>query len=185
MRVATGDGRHFGPGKRTPFTRHPAEPVLVFFARGRRQKCQRRAGSDSGAREENALTLERPERRSGKRAVKRGSPQSRLHRRAPSLPVPCIARLPTGGGRCESAKNERRSRGRARSRKAPGREWLPERASKRIERCIDAEEAVTALGKRRNTGARVTVSKCRSRSDATFGRDARNAPQARPRTRAT
>jgi hypothetical protein len=54
-------------------------------------------------------------RRSGKRAVKRESPQSRLHRAAPSFPVPGSRVF----GRASRPREKRRSRGRARSREAP------------------------------------------------------------------
>jgi len=46
------------------------------------------SGNGSVAVEENATVFGSSGRRSGKRAVKRDSPQSRLHRVAPSLPVP-------------------------------------------------------------------------------------------------
>jgi len=63
-------------------------------ARRRRQRCQRRT-VDSLAWGEHPQRVASSESRSEKRSVKRASPRSRLHRRAPSLPVRGGARLRT------------------------------------------------------------------------------------------
>jgi len=102
MRVATTGGRHPGSVKRTPFTRpprnrswRPPSQCVAFeekraraTERRRRQGCQRRSVFRSYAAEENALARRSSGRRSEDRAVKRDSPRPRLHRAAPSLPLP-------------------------------------------------------------------------------------------------
>jgi hypothetical protein len=114
--------------------------------------------------------------------VKRGSPQPRLGSVGPEPPGHGGARLRTSDA-AAGKREERRSRGRARSRKAP-ESSATARAHQRAPKGGRAPRTVAALGKRRSTGARVeTVSECRSRSDATFGRDDRERLQAPAETR--
>jgi hypothetical protein len=102
VRVAAADGRRSGSGMRTPFTRPPRnrswrpsshrvscrKSSPRSRARRRRQERQRRTVLGTrGGRKRRPVNCWSG-RRSEKRAVKRASPQSRLHRAAPSLPVP-------------------------------------------------------------------------------------------------
>jgi len=101
LRVTTSGGRRSGSVKRTPFTRpprirswRPSKPrTALEETRGRagngrrRQERQRRSARDSSGGRTLRHTSS-PGRRSEKRVVKRDSPRPRLHRAAPSFPVP-------------------------------------------------------------------------------------------------
>jgi len=103
-RGARSDCRRKTPwiGNAHAFHEAPAEPVLAAFEpkHGTRQKRPMPTSPEEATgvpevsgilrarRKKTPSHVEGIERRSGKRAVKRGSPQSRLHRVAPSLPVP-------------------------------------------------------------------------------------------------
>jgi len=141
-------------------------------ARRRRQRYQRR--TDRFARTgRTSPRVASSESRSEKRTVKRASPRSRLHRRAPSLPVRGDERLRTRGA--VTRKDVRvEEHGAARLRDESDRTSAPTRFRKE-ER---APRPVAALGTRRSTSARVErFRSAESRSDATFGRDARERPR--------
>jgi len=145
-------------GKAHAFHEAPAEPVLAASeqtpgdskksearrtARRRRQGCQRRSVSSShGGRKRPRVNIDRSPKWESRREA-RFSPAS-FASDGPEPTGACPARLRTSGG----AREKRRSRERARSRKVPGREW-PRVA--RNERSA-SHGTVTALG---NGGARV------------------------------
>jgi len=192
VRAVTTDGRHPGSGMRTPFTRPPRNRSRRPSSHSVDPPPERAAhahepgGGDRGVRgerhswletEENAVTCPGSERRSGKRAVKRGSPQSRLHRAAPSLPVPDqrVLGLADQHAREDPGVEEH---GVARLRNESDPRSGAESASN--------EKQVAALGNDGSTSARVgTVSECRSRSDASPVATPVGAITCAPRTRAT
>jgi hypothetical protein len=132
--VAT-ERRHLGSEKRTPFTRPPRNrswrpPSHGMEPLARASPRPGRGGGDRGARggwwvalggrQRHRVAIARSHR-SGNRAVKRGSPQSRSHRAAPSFPV----LSPRVFGRGErGAKGTDVSRGRARAARS-GRRATP------------------------------------------------------------
>jgi len=178
-------------GNAHAFHEAPAEPILAasrppggIRASKGRPHAHEPGGGDRGVRGERnrpAPEGRRPPRvratgrRSGKRAVKRGSPRSRLQRAAPSLPLPAPARLRTG----ESSTRKRRSRGRARSREAPGRERRSRGAERLRASKLANAKAFLGSSLRRET----TEHECSSRNGfgvqksigRTAGRDPRNA----------
>jgi len=193
LRVATGDGRYLGLVERSPFTRPPQNQSWRprSYARGsgqkaaprkrarrRRQRYQRRTERFARAGRTSPRVAS-SESRSEKRTVKRASPRSRLHRQGPE---PSAARRRTSSdARRRHAKDVRvEEHGAARLRNESDRTSAPTRFRKE-ER---APRPVAALGTRRSTSARVErFRSAESRSDATFGRDARERPKRHAETR--
>jgi len=153
MRVATDGGRHPRSGMRTPFTRPPRNRSRRPPSHRVEPHAHELGGGDRGARgeryrfEDEGRQRPRPRttgRRSGKRAVKRGSPQPRLRRTAPSPKTP--ASRVSGPAEQHAKKtfawSSTKPQGSGtRATLARGR-----KASREQSRCA---------GKRRSTGARV------------------------------
>lgn len=141
-------------------------------ARRRRQRYQRRTERFARA----GITSPRvasSESRSEKRTVKRASPRSRLHRRAPSLPVRGDERLRTRG-----AVTRKTFAWRSTEPQGSGTRATARSAPTRFRKEARARRPIAALGTRRSTSARVErFRSAESRSDATFGRDACERPR--------
>jgi len=164
----SGDGRHLGSGKRTPFTRpprnrswRPSSQSMALAtaspcprARRRRQGCQRRS-LRSRTREDNAHAQRTLGRRSEGRVVNRDSPRPRSHRVARA--TRCLPRA-SSDGRSGSAKEDV-SRERARAARL-GRSVIPARGKPRTDHGSQRWETA------KQGCSSWKGSECRSRSNA-------------------
>jgi len=188
--VATADGSLPGSGMRTPFTRPPRNRSWRPSSQSARHSPNKAAcahepgGGDKGVRSDRILHTRRKKtpsrrrrcgRRSGKRAVKRDSPQSRL---APEGPEPTGA----FSGRLRAFEGEG---GRDATLDGHGAERLRNVGDGWARSARFSHGPIAALGSDESTSARVGngfgVQKSIGRI---VGRDARGRSQGAPRTRA-